>query len=54
VRLWTTVDYQANRIWDRAVKDYESTPLVYEVKAQVDDWAEQQREADEGIAQEGK
>jgi anti-sigma factor RsiW len=38
--LWNSIDYTTNRIWDRAVKNYESTRLVYEVREQVDDWAE--------------
>lgn len=68
-RLWSSLDDNTNRLWDRAVKDYESTRLVYEVKAQVDDWTEQnwtgqnwteqnwterQRDAAESFTQEGK
>jgi anti-sigma factor RsiW len=54
VHLWTSLDDNTNRLWDRAVKDYESTRLVYEVKEQVDDWTEQQRESYEATAQERK
>jgi anti-sigma factor RsiW len=46
-RVWTSIDNGTNRIWDRAVKNYESTRLIYEVKEQVDDWTAQQQEADE-------
>jgi hypothetical protein len=50
VRLWSSLEYRTGRIWDRGVKGYESMRLVYEVKTQIDDWAEQQREADETAA----
>jgi hypothetical protein len=50
VRLWTSLDDRTHRIWDRAVKSYESMRLVYEVKNQINDWAEQQRAADEAAA----
>ena len=43
VRLWTSLDDRTHRIWDRAVKSYESMRLVYEVKNQINDWTEQQR-----------
>jgi hypothetical protein len=50
VRLWTSLDDRTHRIWDRAVMSYESMRLVYEVKNQIDDWAEQQRVEDEAAA----
>ncbi len=50
VRLWTSLDDRTHRIWDRAVKSYESMRLVYEVKNQINDWTEQQREEDEAAA----
>ena len=50
VRLWTSLDDQTHRIWDRTVKSYESMRLVYEVKNQINDWAEQQRAEDEAAA----
>lgn len=50
VRLWTSLDDRTHRIWDRAVKSYESMRLVYEVKNQINDWTEQQREEDESAA----
>jgi hypothetical protein len=49
-RIWTSLEFRTNRIWDRAVKGYESMRLVYAVKSQIDDWAEQQKEADEAAA----
>jgi hypothetical protein len=50
VRLWTSLDDRTHRIWDRAVKSYESMRLVYEVKNQINDWTEQQRQEDEAAA----
>ena len=50
IRLWSSLDDRVQRIWDRGVKTYESMRLVYEVKSQLDQWAEQQREQDEAAA----
>jgi hypothetical protein len=50
VRLWVSLDDRTHRIWDRAMKSYESMRLVYEVKSQINDWTEQQREEDEAAA----
>jgi len=51
VRLWVSLDDRTHRIWDRAVKSYESMRLVYEVKTQINDWTEQQREQEEAAAE---
>ena len=51
VRLWVSLDDRTHRIWDRAVKSYESMRLVYEVKTQINDWTEQQREQAEAAAE---
>jgi len=50
VKLWASLDDRTHRIWDRAVKSYESMRLVYEVRSQINDWTEQQREQDEAAA----
>lgn len=50
VRLWTSLDDRTHRVWDRAVKSYESMRLVYEFKSQINEWTEQQRQADEASA----
>jgi hypothetical protein len=50
VHLWGSLDNRTHRIWDRAVKSYESMRLVYEVKNQISDWADQQRAEDEAAA----
>src|ERR1035438_2333153 len=50
VRLWTSLDDRTHRIWDRTVKSYESMRLVYEVKNQINDWTEQQKQEDEASA----
>lgn len=51
VRLWTSLDGRGHRVWDRAVKGYESMRVVYEIRNQIDDWNEQQA-ADEQAAAE--
>jgi hypothetical protein len=50
VRIWTSLDNRTHRIWDRAVKSYESMRLVYEVRNQINDWAQQQRQEDEAAS----
>jgi len=51
VRLWMSLDDRTHRIWDRTVKSYESMRLVYEIKNQINDWQQQQAEAEEATAQ---
>ena len=41
-RLWTQLDTRGHRVWDRAVKGYESMRLVYEIRNQISDWNAQQ------------
>jgi anti-sigma factor RsiW len=53
VRLWTTLDSRGHRVWDRAVKGYESMRLVYEIRNQISDWNAQQA-ADEEAAADAK
>ncbi len=53
VRLWSSLDTRGHRIWDRAVKGYESMRLVYEIRNQISDWNQQQA-ADEEAAAEAK
>lgn len=50
IRVWTSLDDRAHRIWERAVKSYESMRLVYEVRAQIEEWAAQQRQEDDAAA----
>ena len=52
-RLWTSLDGRAHRVWDRAVKGYESMRIVYEIRNQISDWNQQQA-ADEEAAAEAK
>lgn len=40
VHVWAAFDSRSHRIWDRAVKGYESMRLVYEIRSQVEDWNE--------------
>jgi hypothetical protein len=51
VRLWTSLDDKTHRIWDRTMKSYESMRLVYEIRNQINDWKQQQTEAEEAAAE---
>jgi hypothetical protein len=53
VRLWSQLDSRGHRVWDRAVKGYESMRLVYEIRNQIGDWNRQQA-ADEEAAADAK
>ena len=48
VRIWSSLDDRSHKMWDRAVKSYESMKLVYEIRGQIDDW--KQKQADEEAA----
>ena len=41
VRVWATIDSQAQRTWERAVKYYENLKLVYEVQTRLKEWSDQ-------------
>ena len=53
VSLWAQLDNRGHRVWDRAVKGYESMRLVYDIRNQISDWNRQQ-EADEQAAAEAR
>ena len=53
VRLWSSLDGRGHRVWERAVKGYESMRLVYEIRNQISDWNQQQA-ADEEAAADAK
>jgi hypothetical protein len=40
VNLWMTAENRVERTWERAVKHYETTRLVYEIQAQLKEWDE--------------
>lgn len=45
--IWSTVQYRAERIWDRTAKYYESLRVVYEMRTRVQEWQNQlQQERD--------
>jgi hypothetical protein len=48
-QIWNVLDGRTHRAWERAVMRYESTRVVYEVRNQLDDWAEQQQEASQSV-----
>ncbi len=50
VRVWTALDNKTQRIWDRAVKSYESMRLVYVIKSQLNDWSQQRQQEEEAAA----
>ena len=50
VRLWTQLDSRGHRVWDRAVKGYESMRVVYEIRNEITDWNRQQAASDEAAA----
>ena len=44
VRIWSSLDLRTHRVWDRALKSYESMRLVYEIRSQIGEWRQQQTE----------
>ena len=48
VSVWATVDSQAQRAWERAVKYYENLKLVYEVQNRLKEWSDQDEEERRG------
>jgi hypothetical protein len=44
VQIWSSLDMRSHRVWDRAVKSYESMRLVYEIRSQFSEWQQQQAE----------
>jgi hypothetical protein len=48
-QIWNVLDGRTHRVWERAVMRYESTRVVYEVRNQLDDWAEEQQEANQRV-----
>lgn len=41
VAVWTAVEDQGLRIWERGVKYYENLRLVYEIQTRLKDWSDQ-------------
>lgn len=39
--IWSSVEYRAQRVWDRASKYYESLRVVYEMRSRVQEWRTQ-------------
>ncbi len=39
--IWSSVEYRAQRVWDRAAKYYESLRVVYEMRSRVQEWRAQ-------------
>jgi hypothetical protein len=48
VKIWTALDNRAHRLWDRAVKSYESMRFVYQVQARLREW-EEERAAEQSL-----
>jgi hypothetical protein len=51
VRLWSSLDDRTHRMWDRTMKSYESMRLVYEIRNQINDWQQQQTDAEEAAVE---
>ena len=51
IRIWSSLDLRTHRVWDRAVKSYESMRLVYEIRSQINDWQQQQTENQDATAE---
>ncbi len=51
IRLWSSLETRGHRVWDRAVKGYESMRVVYEIRNQINDWNQQQAADDEAAAE---
>ena len=42
MKIWVSVDDQANRAWNRAVKYYDNIRLVFEIQSRLQEWSEQE------------
>ena len=42
-RIWLALDNRVHRVWDRAVKSYESIRFVYQVQSRLREWEEQRQ-----------
>jgi len=42
VKIWVSVDDQAHRAWNRAVKYYDNIRLVFEIQSRLQEWTEQE------------
>ena len=42
VKIWVSVDDQAHRTWDQAVKYYDNIRLVFEIQSRLQEWTEQE------------
>jgi hypothetical protein len=42
-RIWLALDNRVHRLWDRAVKSYESIRFVYQVQSRLREWEEQRQ-----------
>ena len=51
VRIWSSLDLRTHRVWDRAMKSYESMRLVYEIRSQIGDWTQQQADDRDAAAE---
>src|SRR5206468_10490368 len=51
VRVWQSLDDRAYRGWQRSVKFYESIRFVYQVRARLQEWNQQQDEEQSSAAE---
>lgn len=50
VNLWMAAENRIERTWERAVKNYESTRLVFEIQAQLNEWDDDQSAAEGAVS----
>ncbi|MDX2181049.1 MAG: zf-HC2 domain-containing protein [Bryobacteraceae bacterium] len=43
-KVWASIDDQAHRVWNNAVKYYESLKFVYEIQTRLREWSEEEAE----------
>jgi Putative zinc-finger len=41
VKVWTSAENRASRVWERGLKSYENLRLVYDIETRVDQWREE-------------
>jgi anti-sigma factor RsiW len=41
VKVWTSAENRASRMWERGVKSYENLRLVYQIETRVNQWREE-------------
>jgi anti-sigma factor RsiW len=48
VKIWTSAEDRAQRVWERSVKYYENLRVVFEIQTQLKEWTDEQPPAKPG------